>query len=135
METTRMLPFLKRFLLYITILYIAWTPVGGRFFSSSEFINAENFIMFYLPLNYIPFMALILASALERNKTIRILLIGLLLTIVFNLLIIYLQIFFISHQDQLLYIYAIGRIAFPFLLWIMFTNDMFFSSGSVSKTV
>jgi hypothetical protein len=48
---------------------------------------------------------------------------GLVLTILFNLIIVYLQILFISYQEQLLYIYAIGRIAFPFLLWLIFTYD------------
>ncbi|WP_406662210.1 hypothetical protein V7O66_06100 [Methanolobus sp. ZRKC3] len=126
METIRMMPFFKRFFLYVTVLFIAWSPVGGRYFSAPN-VNLENFILFYIPLNFIPFMALILASALGRSRTIRILIMGLVLTIAFNLLIIFLQLMFISYQEQLLYIYAIGRIAFPFLLWVTFTYDMIFS--------
>ncbi|WP_129582682.1 hypothetical protein [Methanolobus psychrotolerans] len=122
----RMIPFLKRFFLYLTILFILWLPIGGRYFAASVVIvDLQNFFLFYLPLNFLPFVALVLATALQRKRTIKILLIGFLLTITFNLLIVYLQLFFFAYQDQLLYIYAIGRIAFPFLLWITFTYDSF----------
>lgn len=124
MDAIRILPFLKRFFLYLTILFVVWIPIGGKYFAASVVVvDLQNFFLFYLPLNFIPFVALVLASALERKMTIKILLIGLLLTIIFNASIIYLQLIFFSYQEQLLYIYAIGRIAFPFLLWIIFTYD------------
>ncbi|GEM_PF-1124986 len=129
MERIQIMPFLKRFIIYLTVLFIVWIPFGGKYFASSVVIvDLENFILFYLPLNFIPFMSLILASALEKRKTIRILMIGLGLTVVFNLITIYLQIVFLAYQEQLLYIYAIGRIAFPFLLWLTFTHEMIFDS-------
>lgn len=125
MNMIRMIPFLKRFFLYLTILFLLWVPFGGRYFAASVVVvNFENFFLFYLPLNFIPFAALVLATKLEKGKTAKILLIGLILTIFFNLLIVFLQILFISYQDQLLYMYAIGRIAFPFLLWLIFTYDI-----------
>ena len=124
MNTIRMLPFLKRFFLYLTILFLVWVPIGGRYFAASVVIvDPVNFFLFYVPLNFIPFVALVLATSLERKRTIKILLIGLLLTIIFNLVIIYLQLLFFSYQDEFLYMYAIGRIAFPFLLWLIFTYD------------
>ncbi|WP_406669832.1 hypothetical protein V7O67_08065 [Methanolobus sp. ZRKC4] len=107
-----------------------WVPIGGRYFAASVVIvDLKNFFLFYLPLNFIPFVALVLATAFERKKTIKILLMGLILTIAFNLLIIYLQLLFFSYQDQLLYTYAIGRIAFPFLLWLTFAYDTIFVSA------
>ncbi len=124
MTSLRMLPFLKRFFLYLTILFILWAPVGGRYFAASVVVvDATNFFLFYLPLNFIPFVALVLATGLERKRTIKILLTGLALTLLFNLMIVYLQLLFFSYQEELLYIYAIGRIAFPFLLWLTFTYD------------
>jgi hypothetical protein len=124
MDMIRMIPFLKRFFLYLTLLFILWVPIGGRYFAASVVIvDFKNFFLFYLPLNFIPFVALVLATKLEKKKTIKILMMGLVLTILFNLIIVYLQILFISYQEQLLYIYAIGRIAFPFLLWLIFTYD------------
>jgi hypothetical protein len=124
MDMIRMIPFLKRFFLYLTLLFILWVPIGGRYFAASVVIvDFKNFFLFYLPLNFIPFVALVLATKLEKKKTIKILMVGLVLTILFNLIIVYLQILFISYQEQLLYIYAIGRIAFPFLLWLIFTYD------------
>jgi hypothetical protein len=124
MDMIRMIPFLKRFFLYLTLLFILWVPIGGRYFAASVVIvDFKNFFLFYLPLNFIPFVALVLATKLEKIKTIKILMVGLVLTILFNLIIVYLQILFISYQEQLLYIYAIGRIAFPFLLWLIFTYD------------
>ncbi len=125
MNTIRMIPFLKRFFLYLTLLFILWVPIGGKYFAASVVVvDFTNFFLFYLPLNFIPFVALVLATNLEKRKTAKILVIGLLLTIIFNLLIVLLQVIFISYQAQLLYIYAIGRIAFPFLLWIIFTYDV-----------
>ncbi|WP_407356972.1 hypothetical protein [Methanolobus sp. WCC5] len=101
-----------------------WVPVGGQYFSASVVaVDLKNFFLFYMPLNFIPFVALVLATGLERKKTLKILLAGLVLTIAFNLLIVVLQLLFFSYQEQLLYIYAIGRIAFPFLLWLAFTYD------------
>ncbi|MDK2947400.1 hypothetical protein SAMN04488589_2838 [Methanolobus vulcani] len=125
MNVIRMIPFLKRFFLYLTLLFILWVPIGGRYFAASVVIvDFKNFFLFYLPLNFIPFIALVLATKLEKRKTVKILMIGLVLTIFFNLFIVFLQILFISYQEQLLYIYAIGRIAFPFLLWLVFTYDI-----------
>lgn len=136
METIQIIPFLKRFLLYLTILFFAWAPIASKYFSASVVIvDLENFILFYIPLNFIPFVSLILASALEKRRTIQILITGLILTVIFDLLIIYLQIFLFSYQEQLLYIYAIGRIAFPFLLWIVFTHEMIFGQESEIKYI
>ncbi|TQD23474.1 hypothetical protein [Methanolobus vulcani] len=120
----RMIPFLKRFFLYLTIFFILWIPIGGRYFAASVVVvDFQNFFLFYLPLNFIPFAALVLATSLERKMTVKILIIGLIITIIFNFTIVYLQLAFFSYQEQLLYIYAIGRIAFPFLLWLVFTYD------------
>lgn len=136
METIQIMPFLKRFLLYLTLLFIVWIPFGGKYFAASVVVvDLENFILFYIPLNFIPFMSLVLASALEKWKTIRILIIGLGLTIAFNLLIIFLQMIFLAYQEQLLYIYAIGRIAFPFLLWLTFTHEMIFNLESTIESM
>lgn len=136
METIQILPFLKRFILYLTVLFIAWIPFGGKYFAASVVIvDLENFILFYIPLNFIPFMSLILASTLEKRKTLRILITGLGLTVAFNLLIIFLQIVFLAYQEQLMYIYAIGRIAFPFLLWFTFTHEMIFDPESTIESV
>ncbi|MDG6243462.1 MAG: hypothetical protein QCH31_03590 [Methanolobus sp.] len=124
MNTIRMIPFLKRFFLYLSLLFVMWVPVGGQYFSASVVtVDLKNFFLFYMPLNFIPFVALVLATGLERKKTLKVLFAGLLLTIAFNLFIVFLQLLFFSYQEQLLYIYAIGRIAFPFLLWLAFTYD------------
>lgn len=120
----RTIPFLKRFFLYLTILFLVWIPVGGKYFAASVVVvDLQNFFLFYLPLNFIPFAALVFATSFERKKTMKILITGLILTVLFNFMIVYLQLAFFSYQEQLLYIYAIGRIAFPFLLWLVFTYD------------
>ena len=119
--------FLKKFILYLTILYVLWIPIAGKYFSYSVVaVDATNFFLFYLPLNMIPFVALILATPIERSRMLKFIFFGLLLTICFNLSIVILQIIFSSFQTDLLYLYAIGRIAFPFLLWIAFTHETIF---------
>ncbi len=127
----RIIPFLKRFFLYLTFLFLVWAPIGGKYFTASVItVDMSNFFFFYLPLNYIPFAALILATGLERKKTIKILIVGFILIIIFNATIVFLQLILFPYQEQLLYIYGIGRIAFPFLLWVIFTYGAIFSNNN-----
>lgn len=119
--------FLKKFVLYLTILYVLWIPIAGKYFSDSVVaVDMTNFFLFYLPLGMIPFVALVLATPIERSRMVKIVVFGLLLTIFFNMSIVVLQIIFPRLQAGLLYTYAIGRIAFPFLLWVAFTHKIIF---------
>ena len=120
--------FLKKFILYLTILYVLWIPIAGKYFSDSVVaVDVTNFFLFYLPLNLIPFVALVLATPIERSRMAKIIFFGFLLTIFFNLFIVILQIILTTFQTEILYIYAIGRIAFPFLLWVAFTHKTIFA--------
>ena len=120
--------FLKKFILYLTILYVLWIPIAGKYFSYSVVaVDLTNFFLFYLPLNMIPFVALILATPIEKYRMAKFIFFGLVLTIGFNLSIVILQILFSTFQTDLLYLYAIGRIAFPFLLWVAFTHETIFA--------
>ena len=119
--------FLKKFILYLTILYLLWIPIAGKYFSESVVaVDMTNFFLFYLPLSMIPFVALVLATPIERSRMVKIVVFGLLLMIFFNMSIVILQILFSELQSELIYTYAIGRIAFPFLLWIAFTHEIIF---------
>ena len=119
--------FLKKFILYLTILYVLWIPISGKYFSYSVVaVDMTNFFLFYLPLNLIPFVALVLATPIERSQMAKIIFFGFLLTIFFNLFVVILQIIFTTFQTEILYLYAIGRIAFPFLLWVAFTHKTIF---------
>ena len=120
--------FLKKFILYLTILYVLWIPVAGKYFSDSVVaMNLTNFVLFYLPVNMIPFVALVFATPIERSRMAKIILSGLLLTTILIFSIFRLQMIFLTFQTELFYIYAIGRIAFPFLLWIAFTHKTVFA--------
>ena len=119
--------FLKKFILYLTILYVLWIPIAGKYFSYSVVaVDITNFFLFYLPLNLIPFVALVLATPIEKPRMVKFIFFGFVLIICFNFLIVILQIIFSSFQADLLYLYAIGRIAFPFLLWVVFTHETIF---------
>lgn len=119
--------FLKKFILYLTVLYVLWIPISGKYFSDSVVaVDMTNFFLFYLPLNFIPFVALVLATPIERSRMAKIIFFGFLLTIFFNLFVVILQIIFTTFQTEILYLYAIGRIAFPFLLWVAFTHKTIF---------
>jgi hypothetical protein len=120
--------FFKKFILYLTILYILWIPIAGKYFSYSVVaVDITNFFLFFLPLNMIPFVALVFATPIERSKMVTFIFFGSLLIICFNLLIVILQIVFSTFQTDLLYLYAIGRIAFPFLLWVAFAHETIFA--------
>ena len=120
--------FLKKFILYLTILYVLWIPIAGKYFSYSVVaMDLTNFILFYLPLNMIPFVALVLATPIEISRMVKIIFFGLLLTIILIFSIYRLQMIFLTFQTELFYVYAIGRIAFPFLLWIAFTHKTVFA--------
>ena len=119
--------FLKKFILYLTILYLLWIPIAGKYFSESVVaVDMTNFFLFYLPLSMIPFVALVLATPIERSRMVKIVVFGLLLMIFFNMSIVILQILFSELQSELIYTYAIGRIAFPFLLWVAFVHEIIF---------
>lgn len=123
-----LIAFFKKFMLYLTVLYVLWIPIAGKYFSYSVVaVDVTNFFLFYLPLNMIPFVALVLATPIEKLRMAKFIFFGLLLIISFNLLIVILQIIFSSFQADLLYLYAIGRIAFPFLLWVAFTHETIFA--------
>lgn len=123
-----LITFFKKFMLYLTVLYVLWIPIAGKYFSYSVVaVDVTNFFLFYLPLNMIPFVALVLATPIEKPRMVKFIFFGLLLIISFNLLIVILQIIFSSFQADLLYLYAIGRIAFPFLLWVAFTHETIFA--------
>ena len=120
--------FLKKFILYLTILYVLWIPIVAKYISYSVVsMDLTNFVLFYLPLNMIPFVALVFATPIERSRMVKIILSGLLLTIILIFSIYRLQMIFLTFQTELFHIYAIGRIAFPFLLWIAFTHKTVFA--------
>ncbi len=120
--------FLKKFILYLTVLYLLWILIAGKYFSySSVAMDPTNFILFYLPMNLIPFVALVLATPIEISRMLKIIFFGLLLTTILILSIFRLQMIFLSFQTELFFIYAIVRIAFPFLLWIAFTHETVFA--------
>lgn len=121
--------FLKKFIIYLTILYVLWIPIVAKYISYSVVsLDLTSFISFYLPLNMIPFVALVFATPIERSRMVKIIISGLLLTIILIVSIYRLQMIFLTFQTELFHIYAIGRIAFPFLLWIAFTYKIVFAS-------
>ncbi|MDO9518235.1 MAG: hypothetical protein Q7J10_09355 [Methanosarcinaceae archaeon] len=120
--------FLKKFILYLTILYVLWIPIVAKYVSVSVVsMDLTNFVLFYLPVNMIPFVALVFATPIEKSRMAKIIISGLLLTIILIFSIYRLQMIFLTFQTELFYIYAIGRIAFPFLLWIAFTHKTVFT--------
>ena len=127
--------FLGKFLLYLTILFILGIPAIKAYIASpSHALNAFDFITFYLPLNLVPFIALIMATPIDNKRRLKLIVGGSFLILLFTLVVIVLQFNFISVAGELFYIYAIGRTAFPFLLWFAFVykdvNYLFLKEGA-----
>ena len=122
----KVLPFIGKFMLYLTIMFVLGIPAINAYLSSSSHaLNAFDFFTFYLPMNLIPYFALVLATPIENNKKLKTILSGTLLIFLFNIVIIMLQRGLLIFEIELFYVYSIGRIAFPFLLWFAFTyNDL-----------
>lgn len=120
----RLLVFFAKFLLYITIMFVMGIPVIKSYISSpSHALSAVHFITFYLPLSLIPFLALVIATPIEKKKMIRIIAMGSLFILVFNVLIIVMQRVFMPIEIELFQVYGMGRIAFPLLLWFIFAHN------------
>lgn len=120
----RLLVFLARFLLYLTIMFLMGIPAIKAYISSpSHALSAVHFFTFYLPISLIPFLALVIATPIEKKKMIRIIAIGSLIILFFNVLIIVLQRVFVPIEMELFQVYGMGRIAFPLLLWFIFANN------------
>ena len=120
----RMITFFARFLFFITILILIWIPFSIKYlFSSSHPLTISSFFIFYLPLNLIPFLALTLATPLEKNKLIKVIMIGSSIIFIFNVLIIAFQFKFTDFFTELFLIYAIGRVSIPIIVWFGFVYD------------
>jgi hypothetical protein len=120
----RLLHFLGRFIFFITILIIIWYPFASKYlFSSTNVLTVASFFIFYLPLNLIPFFALTLATPIEKSKVIKIIIVGSLIIVIFNVLIIGFQFKFPAIITELFFIYAIGRISIPIIVWLGFVYD------------
>jgi hypothetical protein len=120
----RLLHFLGRFFFFITILIIIWYPFANKYlFSSTNVLTVASLFIFYLPLNLIPFFALTLATPLEKSKLIKIIMMGSSIIIIFTVLIIGFQFKFPAINTELFFIYAIGRISIPIIVWLGFVYD------------
>lgn len=105
-------------------MFLLWIPFSGKYFSSNiQFLSLASFFQFYLPLNLIPYIALVLATPIDKSKMIRFIVAGSVLIFFFNVFIIMLQLNFISLRVGLFYFYAIGRAAVPFIIWFAFTYE------------
>ncbi|AEH60174.1 hypothetical protein Mzhil_0298 [Methanosalsum zhilinae DSM 4017] len=115
--------FFGKFLLYLTVLFIIALPgVINHFESGDTSLSAFSFLTFYLPMNLVPFIALVLATPVENNLRLKYIIGGSAIICVFTLLIIGFQFTFVSVAGELFYFYAIGRVAFPFVLWFVLMN-------------
>ncbi|MBP2031122.1 signal transduction histidine kinase [Methanohalophilus levihalophilus] len=122
-EKLKMTVFVGKFLLYLTILFLLGIPaIRAYILSPDHALNAFDFFTFYLPLNLVPFIALILATPIENRKRLRLIAIGSAVIFLFTVTIIALQFNFASVTSELFYVYAIGRAAFPFVLWFAFMH-------------
>lgn len=133
----RIIMFFARFLFFITVLILIWIPFSINYlFSSSHPLTISSFFIFYLPLNLIPFLALTLATQLEKNKLIKVIMIGSLIIFLFNILIIAFQFKFTDFFTELFLIYAIGRVSIPIIVWFGFVYDeiMHFEEKPVIKS-
>lgn len=131
----RLFVFSKKFIFYLTIMFLLWIPVSGKYFSSPVLIlSPATFFLFYLPLNLIPYIALILATPIDKSKMIRFIFMGSLFIFFFNVFIIMLQLNFVSLRLELYYFYAIGRAAIPFILWFAFTYESILEPELKSET-
>lgn len=116
--------FFGKFILYLTIMFLLGIPAIRAYIASPDHaLNAVDFFTFYLPISLIPFIALVLATPIDAHKMIRIIATGSLFIFFFNILIIALQYTFSTFVMELFNVYAIGRIAFPVLLWFIFTRE------------
>lgn len=122
----RLLVFIGKFILFLTIMFILGIPAIQSYLSSPDnALNARDFFTFYLPINLVPFFALVFATPIDKRKMVKLLGIGTAAIFAFNLVIIGLQFTFLDYAGEMFNIYAIGRAAFPFLLWYGFTyNDL-----------
>lgn len=122
-ERMKLSVFVAKFLLYLTIFFIVGLPAIRTYISSADHaLNAFDFFTFYLPMNLIPFIALILATPIENHRRLKLILSGSTIIFLFTIIIIALQFNFTSLATELFYVYAIGRTAFPFLLWFAFVH-------------
>ena len=120
----RLLHFLGRFFFFITILIIIWYPFANKYlFSATNVLTVASLFIFYIPLNLIPFFALTLATPLEKSKVIKIIMMGSSIIIIFTVLIIGFQFKFPAINSELFFIYAIGRISIPIIVWLGFVYD------------
>jgi len=120
----RLLVFFGKFIFYLTIMFLLGIPAIRAYISSPDHaLNVVHFFTFYLPMCLIPFIALVLATPIDTHRTIRILVIGSLFILFFNILIIALQRVFLTIGTELFQVYAMGRIAFPLLLWFVFAHE------------
>ncbi len=115
--------FVGKFLLYLTILFILGIPaIRAYILSPDHTLNAFDFFTFYLPMNLVPFIALIMATPIENSRRLRFVAIGSTAIFLFTVAIIALQFQITSATSELFYIYAIGRAAFPFIMWFAFVH-------------
>lgn len=129
----RLMVFIGKFFLFLTIMFILGIPAIQSYLSSPDnALNARDFFTFYLPINLVPFFALVFATPIDKRKMLKLLGVGTAAIFVFNLVIIGLQFTFLDYAGEMFNIYAIGRAAFPFLLWYVFTyNDLKLDNGEL----
>lgn len=132
--------FLKKFILYVTILFILWTPISSKFFEAASLgFSARSFILFYFPLNLIPFTALMLATPFETGTVVKKTFLGAGIIVVFTAFIsIFLRkLLFIDPvlAFKLVDFYAISRVAVPLLLWFAFSRSFIFGKDKISFSI
>ena len=122
-EKMKLSIFVGKFLLYITILFVLGIPAIKAYMSSPDHaLNAFDFFTFYLPMNLVSFIALIMATPIENRRRLKLIVSGSAVILLFTVTIIALQFNFTSVASELFYVYAIGRAAFPFVLWFAFVH-------------
>lgn len=115
--------FLGKFLVYLTILFIIMLPATINYFETGDrTLSTLTFFTFYLPMNLIPFIALVLATPVTNKLRAQYIGVGSFIIFLFTMTIIYFQFTYTSIASELFYLYSIGRAAFPFILWFVLVN-------------
>lgn len=129
--------FLKKFIIYVTVLFVLWIPISSEFFEAERIgFSLRSFILFYFPMNLIPFTALMLATPFETETMVKRILVGAGIIVVFTAFVSILvrKLLFVEPDMvfKLVYFYGIGRIAVPLLLWFAFSQSFIFGKEKIS---
>lgn len=132
--------FLKKFIIYVTVLFVLWIPISSKFFESESIgFSVRSFILFYFPMNLIPFTALMLATPFETETKVKRIFVGAGIIVVFTAFVSILvrKLLFVDPgiAIKLVYFYGVGRIAVPLLLWFAFSQSFIFGKEKISISI